>query len=160
MEKTNLFVIARIIHIIGIVLWIGGVAFITSVLIPSIRKLEDSNKRLELFEQLEGRFAIQAKIVILITGLSGLYMIIVLNAWSRYLSLSFWWMHMMTFIWLIFTIVLFILEPLFLHRWFHESAAANSDKAFKLVYTLHIVLLSLSLVAILGAIAGTHGFKY
>lgn len=160
MEKSNLFVFARIVHIIGVVLWIGGVAFVTTVLIPSIRKLKDSNKRLELFEELEGNFAIQARIVTFITGLSGLYMIITLNAWNRYLNLSFWWMHLMTFVWLIFTLVLFVLEPLFLHKWFHERASINSDKAFKFAQVLHIVLLSLSILAIFGAMAGTHGFIY
>ncbi len=160
MEDQNYFIIARVFHVIGVVLWIGGVAFVTTVLIPSIRELEDADKRLALFEALEGRFSYQAKIVTVITALSGVYMLERLNIWSLYLEASFWWLHLMTLIWLIFTLVLFVLEPLFLHRWFHQQALADSERAFRSLHTMHKILLSLSLIAIFGAVAGVRGFQY
>ena len=154
------FVIARIVHILGVVLWIGGVAFVTTVLIPSIRRNPSHENRLELFESLEGKFGFQAKITTLMTGLSGVYMLEVINAWSRYLSLQFWWLHLMTFVWIIFSVVLFVLEPFVLHRWFHRQAVRDSDKAFSVLQNMHIVLLCLSLVAIVGAMAGSHGYAF
>jgi uncharacterized membrane protein len=63
--------LARVLHVIGVVIWIGGVAFVTTVLIPALRKMTDTHNRLELFEQLEGKFGFQAKIATLITGVSG-----------------------------------------------------------------------------------------
>ena len=81
-----------------------------------------------------------------------------MNAWDRYLHAQFWWMHLMTFVWIIFTVVLFVLEPLFLHRWFKEQATKDSEYAFAWLHRMHIVLLSLSLLAVIGAVAGTHGF--
>ena len=160
MQGFDYFVLARALHIVGVVIWIGGVAFVTSVLIPSIRRNPDPNGRLELFEKLEGKFAFQAKITTLITGLTGLYMLYFLNAWERYLHVQFWWLHLMTLVWLIFTIVLFILEPLVLHRWFHAQATMNSDKAFNRIQIMHIILLTLSLIAVFGATAGSHGFQF
>ncbi len=160
MKELNAFIIARVLHVLGVVLWIGGVAFVTTVLIPALRRLPDANQRYDLFETLEGRFSFQAKVTTAITGLSGIYMLYYMDAWSRYLSLSFWWVHLMTIIWLIFTVVLFVLEPLFLHRWFREQAAKNSEKAFRSLHTLHKVLLGLSLISILGAVAGVRGFNY
>lgn len=160
MQDFNYFVLARTLHVLGVVLWIGGVAFVTTVLIPSLKRITDANNRLELFEKLEGKFAFQAKMVTLITGFSGLYMLEVMNAWERYRHLQFWWMHLMTLIWLIFIVVLFVLEPLFLHRWFHEKATTNSDRAFSLLHIMHIVLLTLSLLAVFGAVAGSHGFQF
>lgn len=160
MEKISYFIIARTLHVIGVVIWIGGVAFVTTVLIPSLKKITDTHNRLELFEQLEGKFSFQAKIATLITGVSGVFMLEVLNAWGRYLHLQYWWMHLMTIIWAIFTIVLFVLEPLFLHRWFREQATKDSEKAFAWLHRLHIVLLTLSLLAVLGAVAGSHGFNF
>jgi uncharacterized membrane protein len=156
----NHFVIARAIHILGIVLWIGGVAFVTTVLIPSIQRNANHEDRLALFESLEGQFSFQAKIMTLMTGLSGVYMLEVMNAWSRYLSYQFWWLHLMTFVWVIFTVVLFVLEPLVLHKWFHRQAVENSDKAFTVLQTMHIILLCLSLVAIASAMAGSHGYTF
>jgi uncharacterized membrane protein len=153
-------VLARVVHVIGVVLWIGGVAFVTTVLIPSLRRMPEKERRFELFESLEGRFAFQAKIVTLLTALSGAYMLHASNAWGRYLHFEFWWMHLMTIVWLLFTIVLFILEPAFLHRWFRAAAERDSDRAFRWLHRMHVILLSVSLIAIFGAVAGARGLSF
>jgi uncharacterized membrane protein len=140
MESFDQFVLARVVHIVAIVLWIGGVAFVTTVLIPSLRALDGKENRLQLFERLEGRFALQAKVTTLLTGLSGLWMLDYLNAWSRYLDAQFWLLHLMTIIWFIFTLVLFVLEPLFLHTLFHRLAEKDSDVAFQKIQFMHIIL--------------------
>lgn len=160
MENTDYFIFARALHILGVVIWIGGVAFVTTILIPSLKKIKDTESRLELFEQLEGRFAHQARIVTVITGGSGYYMLDFMNAWARYQDPIFWWMHLMTFIWVVFTIVLFVLEPLILHRWFKEQAIKNSEIAFGWLHRMHKVLLTLSLLAVFGAVAGSHGYLF
>jgi uncharacterized membrane protein len=160
MDQSLHFVIARTLHVVGVVLWIGGVAFVTTVLIPSLKKIADPDNRLELFEQLERQFAFQARIVVLITGITGVYMLEFLQAWERYQHLTYWWMHMMTFIWVIFALVLFALEPLFLHRWFREQAIKNSENAFNWLHRMHKLLLTLSIVSILGAVAGSHGYQW
>jgi uncharacterized membrane protein len=160
MRDADFFILARALHVLGVVLWIGGVAFVTTVLLPSIRRSTDPARRLELFESLEGRFAWQARIVTVVTGLTGFYMLHILDAWDRYLNPAHWWIHLMTLVWALFTMVLFVLEPLVLHRWFHERATADSERAFRLVQALHVVLLSLSLVAVVGAVAGAHGYDF
>lgn len=160
MESFDQFVLARVIHILAVVMWIGGVAFVTTVLIPSLRTLDNDENRLQLFERLEGRFALQAKVTTVLTGLSGLWMLDYLNAWSRYLDPQFWWLHLMTVIWFIFTLVLFVLEPLFLHKLFHRLAEQDSAVAFQRIQTMHIILLSLSLLAIAAAMAGAHGITF
>ena len=33
-------IIARTLHILGVVLWIGGVGFVTTVLLPSVRRMK------------------------------------------------------------------------------------------------------------------------
>ena len=159
MNEMDLFPLSRALHIIGVVMWIGGVAFVTTVLIPALKRMESEKEKLALFEQLEGRFGLQAKFSILITGFSGLYMLHAMQAWDRYLDLQFWWLHLMTVIWVIFSIVLFILEPTVLHRWFHQQAEKESVKTFKRLHIMHIVLLSLSLLATLSAVLGAHGFS-
>ena len=159
MTDYHYLVIARAVHVMGVVLWIGGVAFVTTVLIPALRKMPDEEKRFELFEKLEGRFAFQAKVVALLTALSGAYKLHVLKAWDRYLIPAFWWMHLMTLVWLLFSVVLFVLEPTFLHRWFREQASIDSDRAFRRLHTMHKILLLVSLIAIFGAIAGSRGLK-
>ena len=158
MHDFDLFVLARTIHVVAIVFWIGGVAFITTTLLPTINKVVDKEQRVLLFEQLEHKFAWHAKLATLATGVSGYYMLDFLNAWQRYQELQYWWLHLMTFVWLIFSLVLFVLEPLFLHRWFIEQAKKDSNKSFKLLQKMHYILLSISILAVVGAVGGSHGY--
>ena len=157
MEDFAFFGLARALHVVGVVLWIGGVAFVTTTLIPSLRAMANVDERFALFEQLEGKFAFQARIVTLITGLTGFYMLEYMGAWNRYQQMQFWWVHMMTLIWLIFTVILFVLEPLVLHRRFKLLAIENSDKAFALLHNMHKIFLALSLITIFVTVAGVHG---
>ena len=154
----NEIVLARVIHVLAVVLWIGGVAMVTTVLIPAIKGLDSSEDKVALFEKLEGRFSWQAKITTLLTGLSGFYLIHVFDAWQRYTDPSFWWIHAMTLVWVIFTLVLFVLEPMFLHKWFHQRAQKEPAKTFVLIHRFHAVLLLLSLLTIAGAVSGSHGW--
>ncbi|MCW8884854.1 MAG: hypothetical protein OQK12_06300 [Motiliproteus sp.] len=158
MDSYDAMIVARVLHVLGVVMWIGGVAFVTTVLIPALRKLPSQQQRMELFETLEGRFGKQAKIATLVTGLSGFFMLESMNAWQRYQQPEFWWIHAMTFIWVIFTLVLFVLEPLFLHRWFHRQAQKNSERSFKVLHRMHYLLLTLSLLTVLGAVSGVRGW--
>ncbi len=152
------FVAARVVHVLSVVIWIGGVAFVTTVLIPSIRRMPSEADRLRLFEQLESRFALQARVTTILAGASGFYMLHVMEAWSRYLDPSYWWVHLMTLVWFAFTVVLFALEPLFLHSWFIAAARSDSGRAFRILHRMHWILLTLSAVAILGAVAGSRGY--
>jgi len=157
MAGEDVFVMARVLHIIGVVLWIGGVAFLALVVVPTLRGLPEPDKNFKIFAAIEGRFKGQAKIVTLITGISGFFMLFWLNAWDRYLDPSFWWVHLMTFIWVFFTLVLFVIEPLLVKRNVHEKAMRNPAATFRFVNRMLTVLTALSMIAILGAIAGVHG---
>jgi uncharacterized membrane protein len=157
MERITL---ARIIHIIAIVLWIGGVAMVTTVIIPAIKKMSSKDEQLKTFERIESRFSTQAKITTLITGLSGFYMLYALNGWHRYLDYHYWWIHAMTFVWLLFTVILYVLEPLILHKLFKTYVAQNPEKTFSFLHKAHWVLLILSLITIVGAVAGSHGWFF
>lgn len=149
--------IARALHVLAVVLWIGGVGFVTTVLLPAARRTTDPAHRVALFEQAERLFAHQARGTTLIAGLSGLYMIWRLDLWDRFLLAAYWWMHAMVLVWLLFTLMLFVLEPLVLDRWFKERARTQPEAAFRLIRRLHWTLLALSLVTVLGAVLGSHG---
>ena len=154
------FIIARVLHVLGVVLWIGGVAFVTMVLLPAVKRTRDPAERIAFFESLESRFAHQARFTTLLTGLSGFYLIHRLSAWGRFAEVHYWWMHAMVLVWLIFTLMLFVLEPLFLHKRLIDRARREPEATFALISRLHWVLLGLSLVAIAGAVAGSHGFSF
>ncbi len=145
---------------LGVVLWIGGVAMVTTVLLPAVRDFTKPEDRILFFEKIEGRFARQARLTTLITGLSGFYMLHVLDAWNRYTQPSYWWVHAMTITWMIFTVMLFVLEPTVMKRKLLERAHVNPESTFAFITRMHIALLALSLVTVAGAVAGSHGWIF
>ncbi len=149
--------LARAIHVAAVVLWIGGVGFVTTVLLPSVRASGTPETRVALFEALEGRFSWQARATTLLTGASGLYLVEALDAWERFGDPTLWWMHAMVLVWLLFTVALFVAEPLVLRRWYARTARENPDGTLRLIARLHVVALTLSLITVLGAVGGSHG---
>ena len=150
-------IIARALHVLGVVLWIGGVGFVTTVLLPAVRRLKDPHERVAFFEAIEGRFAWQARGTTLLVGLTGFHLTHAWDLWDRFADPGYWWMHAMVLVWIIFTAMLFVLEPLFLHRWFLKRATEAPESTFALIQALHWLLLAVSLITVLGAVAGSHG---
>jgi uncharacterized membrane protein len=151
-------VFARAAHVLAIIIWIGGVSMATTVALPAVRAKQLGADRLRAFHAFEHRFAWQARTAIVITGLSGFYMVAQLHLWDRFASLQFWWMHAMVCVWLLFAFILFVAEPFFLHIHFERFAKADSDQAFAWLHRVHWLLLALSLVTVVGAVAGSHGW--
>ena len=149
--------VARALHVLAMVHWIGGVAMVTAVILPAIARLGEPVRRLSLFEAVEGRFARQARVSVTVVGLTGFYMTWRLDIWDRFADPAFWWMHAMVFVWALFTFILFVAEPLFLHDWFRRRAERDPVGAFALVQRGHWLLLVLASVTIVGAVLGAHG---
>ena len=149
--------IARALHVVSVVLWIGGVGFVTTVLLPAIRRLKAPDERMMFFDQIERRFAWQARISTTIVGLTGFYVVYRFNLWDRFRYGVYWWMDAMVAVWLLFTLMLFVAEPLILHRWLLARSRVKPEATFRLIEWLHRVLLFISLVTVLGAVAGSHG---
>jgi len=149
--------VARSLHVLAVVFWIGGVAFVTTVLLPATRALSAPTERFAFFDNIERRFAWQARFSTALAGLTGFYMLVRLDLWDRFVSVAYWWMHAMVAVWLLFTLMLFVAEPLFLHRWLRARAEAEPEPTFSLVERLHRILLLLSVITLLGAVLGSHG---
>lgn len=149
--------IARALHVASVVLWIGGVGFVTTVLLPAVRRLKAPNERMEFFDQIERRFAWQSRISTTVAGLTGFYMLYRFDLWDRLRDSAYWWLHAMVAVWLLFTLMLFVAEPLILHGWLLARARLKPELIFGLIEWLHRVLLFISLITVLGAVAGSHG---
>jgi uncharacterized membrane protein len=148
--------LARALHVLAVTHWIGGVAIVTLVILPAVAARADAAERLALFEAVEGRFGAQAKLSVTLAGLTGLWMTWRLDAWDRFTDPAFWWMHAMVAVWTAFTLVLFVAEPLVLHRWFNQRARRDPEGTFAIVARMHRFLLALSAVTVAGAVWGVH----
>jgi len=149
-------IVARAVHIVAVVVWIGGVWLVTTVLLPGLKQKPPSDWGRE-FAAIEHRFAPQARIAVLLVLLSGLYMLYLYDLWDRFADGSFWWMHLMVGLWLLFAALLFVIEPLFMDRRIRERFATSPQVALTRMLWMHRVLLALSLVTIVAAVGGSHG---
>jgi uncharacterized membrane protein len=151
----NVYAIARGAHVLSVVLWIGGVAFVTLVLIPAIRRDLPLTEQLAFFERIEHRFAHQARVWVALALASGWWMLELTGGWGR--ALHSGWLALMVAAWVPFALMLFVLEPLFVHRVLRQRAATDPAGAMALLQRLHVALLVLSLAAVLAGAVGAHG---
>jgi hypothetical protein len=83
-----------------------------------------------------------------------------LHAWDRFAEPAFWWMHAMVLVWAMFTFILFVAEPLFLHDWIRRRFRRDPDGTFALVQGAHWLLLAAATIAVFAAVLGAHGMLY
>lgn len=149
------FTIARIVHVVAVLMWIGGVAFVTTVMLPAIRREHQATERLAAFHRIENGFARQARIWVLLAGLSGFWMVERTDMWGRFADPAYWWMWAMLLVWLAFAIMLFLLEPLFLHK--RMAASPDPQRDYRRMENMHRLLLGAAIIATIGATGGSHG---
>lgn len=147
---------AIVIHVLSVIWWIGGLAFATAVVLPVLRSDRAADAR-SLFDLIESRFAPQARIAVVLVGLSGLYMVFRLDLWRSFAQLRFWWLDAMVLFWLLFIVLLFVIEPQGLLEHIVRSGGDDRRRWLRMYY-LHLILLLVALVIVAGAVAGSHGF--
>ncbi len=154
--------IALAIHVLGVVVWIGGVSLVTTVLLPAARAIEarSPGTGLAWFEAVEHRFGSQARWVVAMTGLSGLYMLYQLDLWGSMGSASLWWVDAMVIVWLIFAAMLYVVEPFVIRRFVASHSERSPADRLRVMQLLHSILLVLSLITVLGAVLGSHGVSF
>ena len=151
------FALARALHVLALVHWIGGVTMVTTIVLPRARALANAQAAVAAFEMFEGRFAAQVRWSILLAGLSGFYMLYKMQGWARLVDPASWWLALMVAVWAVFALMVFVLEPLLVHRLFHDYALRDKERAFAWAIRLHAVALTVSGVAIVAGVLGAHG---
>ncbi len=148
--------LARAVHVLAVIHWIGGMAFVTLVVVPVARRAVDPQHGLALFESVERRFSPQVRLSVPLAGLSGFYMTERLDAWSRLLDPAQWWLGAMVLLWLVFMAILFVVEPAIGHRLL-EAGRSDPSGLLRLVERAHWLLLGSSTVVAAAAVLGAHG---
>jgi uncharacterized membrane protein len=149
--------IARALHVLAVIHWIGGVAFVTAVVLPYAAAIAEPARRLAFFESVERRFSAQVRVSIPLAGLSGIYMAERLGVWPRFITPAGWWLAAMALLWLVFMAMLFVVEPFLLRGRFHRRAATDPEGTLRLLQRAHWVLLLAGAVVASAAVLGAHG---
>ena len=156
---TDLAALARALHVAAVVHWIGGLIFVTFVVLPTLGD-QKPETRAAGFAAIERRFAGQARISVALAGVTGFYLVSALGLWPSLADPAMWRLAAMLALWTVFAIMLFVAEPLFLHGWFDRRAARDPLRAHALLTRMHRILTTFALVTIIGTVAGAHGFSF
>ncbi|MEN8263316.1 MAG: hypothetical protein ABFR82_07630 [Nitrospirota bacterium] len=144
-----LYVIALVIHVLSIVVWIGGVSFVTLVTFPMILRMEKSLEMVMVFQGVEHRFGKIAKVMVILAGLSGLYLI-----FEKGLSPGVW---IMIVLWVVYASLLFGLEKMIFKKLFSRPGEqADMKTVFNMLQVFHWVVLALSFMAVAAGIYAAH----
>jgi uncharacterized membrane protein len=146
-------ILARALHVLGVIHWIGGLAFVTLVVLPLCRT--QAGDGLTLFQAVERRFSAQVRVSVPLVGATGFWMTWRLELWGRFADPGSWWMGAMLGLWLLFMLLLFVIEPIMASR----AKPDDRSSAIRRLLLAHRVLLAAAATA-LGAVAGAHGFSF
>ena len=147
------------VHVIGVVLWIGGVAFVTVVVFPMIMRMENSLEKVLFFQGVEHRFAKIAKTSVVVVGVTGVLLLHITGKWNVLFKASGIGPTLMTVVWVFYVLVLMFEGRLF-KAIFSGEAQQDTAKVFYRLSVFHWLILGISLLAIgVGMWAG-HGGRF
>ena len=157
-----LFTLIHIIHLLTVIIWIGGLSFITIIVIPMLIRWDDPLQKAITFQSIEHRFAPIARIYNIITGVTGFVMVYLTGWYKLYHTAKGLPLLIMTLIWLVWFVMLFGLEPLIvkkmLDRMIKSGVKMEIEAVFARMNRMHWVLLTISLVASVAGIVFAHGY--
>jgi uncharacterized membrane protein len=144
------------IHVLGVVIWIGGVAFVTIIVFPMIVRMEDSMEKMIFFQGVEHRFARIAKLSVFIVGVTGAWLLQITGEWGILFKLQGLGPTLMLIVWAVYVFIL-LFEGKIFKALFSGKAQMDTAQVFRHMATFHWVVLGLSLLATgIGVWAG-HG---
>ncbi|MFQ5428495.1 MAG: hypothetical protein ACE5EZ_05880 [Thermodesulfobacteriota bacterium] len=150
----------HVVHLIAVILWIGGLAFITTMIFPIIIKTADPLGKVLLFRKIEHRFARTARVYNIITGASGLIMLLYMGWQDALYTRHGLSLLVMILIWVFWFIMLFGLEPLvirkMLERMMEKDTDLDIDAVFGRMNKMHWILLVVSLIAVASGACFAH----
>lgn len=155
----------HIAHIVAVILWIGGLVFVTGVVLPMAIKTPDALQKVLTLQRIEHRFAPLAKWYNIITGVTGFAMVYLMGFEGLYFTKEGAALTFMTAVWLFWFVMLVGLEPVIIRKMLEkmarESGQMDIDGIFRKVKKLHWFMVAVSLLAAAaGAVVAHGGFLY
>ena len=145
-----------VIHVLAVVLWVGGVGMVTTVVIPIVRRLPSSANSVDMFEAIHKEVCVASQVH---------------DSDSRWIRL----LYARFYRWLepvfrdpilvdplddvrlgVIHVRIFRRGAVFLRRLFAKYVQINPAKTFVFTQVLHLFMLILSLVAVGAAVANNH----
>ncbi len=142
-----LLAILLIIHVICVIIWIGGVAFVTTVIFPMMYKTEGSLEKALLFQRVEHRFAGMVRWLTAVVGMTGFWILSAKYGFAVLLQRRGLGIVIMIAAWALYTTVLLSERRVF-GKIFADPGKIDMDRALRMINAMHWVLLTISFSAV------------
>lgn len=157
-----LFKAMHIIHLLTVIVWIGGLAFITILLLPMVIRMQDALQKVLLFQRIEHRFAPMARVFNLVVGITGVAMVKLAGWQGLYFTRQGLPLLFMTVVWVLWFVMLFGLEPLIVRKMLDKMAKGGGKLEIETIFArlnrMHIILLIISLAASGAGVIFAHNY--
>lgn len=156
-----LFTLLHIIHLLTVIIWIGGLVFVTSIVLPMAIRTPDALQKVLMFQRIEHRFAPLAKVYNIITGVTGFAMMFLMGWQGALFTRSGIPLTFMLLIWVFWFVMLFGLEPIIIKKMLENMLKKGEQMDIESVFTkmnrLHWVMVVISLAASAAGVLVAHG---
>lgn len=145
-----------IIHVISVIVWIGGVTFVTTVVFPMMYRTEGSLEKALLFQGVEHRFVAQVRWLLALVGVTGFWLFIAkydIAVLGRSEGLG---IVIMFLAWAVYVTV-YLSERRIFARMFADPSKVDMDKALRMINAMHWGLLTISYSGVAAGIWFGHG---
>ena len=136
------------LHVVSIVMWIGGVAFVTIIVFPLIARMTGSFEAVMLFQGIEHRFARHVRLYVALAGITGFLALYLEGLEGLLFTVQGAGITIMLIAWAIYVIVLLFEKKIF-KELFGKPEKFEVKKVFTGLAVFHWFILGLSLLAVL-----------
>ncbi|QWR78421.1 hypothetical protein [Candidatus Magnetomonas plexicatena] len=147
------------VHVVSVLIWIGGVVFVTTIVFPIIVRMDDSMEKVMLFQGVEHRFAKIAKVCVLIAGFTGGLIVYLKDILHTLFHKDGLYLTMMLFLWVVFLTVLTFEKKLF-NIIFKGQAQHDTKKIFIRLTMFHWIVMTVSLIVVFIGVYQGHEGKF
>ncbi|HEB02422.1 MAG TPA: hypothetical protein ENI12_04235 [Nitrospirae bacterium] len=156
MDAVAMIPILAAIHVVSILMWIGGVGFVTVVVFPMLMRMDDTLEMVLMFHRLENRFAGHARVYLVIVGITGFMLLWLQGRFSGLFSMNNFGILVMMFAWFFYLFVLTFEKKIFA-KVFGKPEEMDGKKVFRFLTGFHWVVLGVSLLAVAAGVWQGHG---
>ena len=147
------------VHVTVVVLWIGGVSFVTIIIFPMLLQMGDSLEKVLMFQRVENIFAKQARYYAGIVGMSGFLLLYMKGLHTVLFTRHAIGVSIMLVAWAFYTFVLTFEKRIF-KVIFSDPNKYDASKVFHLLARFHWIILGVSLAAVFFGVWAGHGGSF
>lgn len=143
------------IHVVTVLLWIGGVSFVTIIIFPMLVRMGDSLEKVLMFQSVENVFVRLARYYVVVVGITGFLLLYLTDQFSKLFTMQTLGITFMLTVWGLYSFILLFERKIFA-KLFADSKKYDPDKIMVRLSKGHWVILALSLAAVFMGVLVNH----